>query len=35
MNEVINHFKNSDPKENLNELWIKYIILCEKLKSSR
>lgn len=35
MNEVINHFKNSDPKESLNELWIKYIILSEKLKSSK
>lgn len=33
MNEVINHFKNPDPKNSLNELWVKYIILSEKLKS--
>ena len=35
MNEVINHFKSSNPAENLNKLWIQYIILSEKMKSSK
>ena len=35
MNEVINHFKSSNPAETLNKLWIQYIILSEKMKSSK
>lgn len=35
MNEVINHFKSSNPEETLNKLWIQYIILSEKMKSSK
>ena len=35
MNEVVNHFKCIDPKKTLNELWIKYIEISEKVKTPK